>query len=65
MSIEDAFKVVISGGIVNPGNLVVAALSQNSSPIVDPVAEPSVTSVLSTPIIDSPEERLSGREDNL
>jgi uncharacterized membrane protein len=61
MSIEDAFKVVISGGIVNPGNLAVAALSQNSSSIVNP----SAASVISTPIIDSPEERLRQREDNL
>ena len=61
MSIEDAFKVVVSGGIVNPGNLVVAALSQNLSPIVESVVDPeidsSVASVLSTPIIE--------REDNL
>jgi uncharacterized membrane protein len=60
MSIEDAFKVVISGGIVKPGNAV-AALDRNSSPIVDsPLA-----SMLSAPIIDSPEERLCQREDNL
>jgi uncharacterized membrane protein len=61
MSIEDAFKVVISGGIVNPGNLAVAALSQNSSPVVDP----PMASTLSVPTIDSPEERLCQREDNL
>lgn len=36
MSIEDAFKVVISGGIVNPGNVAATALSANSAPIVDP-----------------------------
>ncbi len=36
MSIEDAFKVVISGGIVNPGNVAVAALSSNQRPAVDP-----------------------------
>lgn len=36
MSIEDAFKVVISGGIVNPGNVAAMALSANSTPIVDP-----------------------------
>ena len=65
MSIEDAFKVVVSGGIVNPGNLIVAALSQNSSSVVDPVVNPPVAGVLSTPIIDSPEERLRQREDNL
>jgi uncharacterized membrane protein len=34
MSIEDAFKVVISGGIVNPGNVPVAALSQSSTPAI-------------------------------
>jgi uncharacterized membrane protein len=53
MSIEDAFKVVISGGIVNPGNMAVAALSQNSAPTIDPL----MTSVLPTPIIS--------QEDNL
>ncbi|WP_373538456.1 DUF502 domain-containing protein [Chamaesiphon sp.] len=36
MSIEDAFKVVISGGIVNPGNVAVAALSSGRAPVVDP-----------------------------
>jgi uncharacterized membrane protein len=36
MSIEDAFKVVISGGIVNPGNAAVAALNYNSTPAVEP-----------------------------
>jgi uncharacterized membrane protein len=46
MSIEDAFKVVVSGGIVNPGNIAVAALSQNSNPIV----EPQITSMVATPI---------------
>jgi uncharacterized membrane protein len=35
MSIEDAFKVVISGGIVNPGNVAAMALSANSTPIVE------------------------------
>jgi uncharacterized membrane protein len=35
MSIEDAFKVVISGGIVNPGNVAAMALSANSAPIVE------------------------------
>jgi uncharacterized membrane protein len=61
MSIEDAFKVVISGGIVNPGNVAIAALSQNSLPLVDP----PVARMQSVPMIDSPEERLRQREDNL
>jgi uncharacterized membrane protein len=61
MSIEDAFKVVISGGIVNPGNVAVAALDRASDPIV--VAP--VASGLPVPIIDSPEERaFRQREDN-
>ena len=60
MSIEDAFKVVISGGIVNPGNVAIATLTQASDPIV---AAP-VASGLPVPIIDSPEERLRQREDN-
>jgi uncharacterized membrane protein len=47
MSIEDAFKVIISGGIVNPGNVAIAALNQNSAPVIDP----PMASVLSTPII--------------
>jgi uncharacterized membrane protein len=47
MSIEDAFKVVISGGIVNPGNTAIAALSQGSNPIVEPQIS---TGVLSAPI---------------
>jgi uncharacterized membrane protein len=51
MSIEDAFKVVISGGIVNPGNIAVAALSQASEPIVSPMI-----STLPTPIIDREEQ---------
>jgi uncharacterized membrane protein len=34
MSIEDAFKVVISGGIVNPGNVAATALTANSAPVV-------------------------------
>jgi uncharacterized membrane protein len=46
MSIEDAFKVVVSGGIVNPGNIAVAALSQNSNPII----EPQIPSMVATPI---------------
>ncbi len=36
MSIEDAFKVIISGGIVNPANAAVAALNQNSASVVKP-----------------------------
>ena len=52
MSIEDAFKVVISGGIVNPGNIAVAALSADRAPVVDP----PLTSV-ATPIV--------AQEDNL
>ncbi len=47
MSIEDAFKVIISGGIVNPGNVTIAALSQNSAPVIDP----PMASVLTAPII--------------
>jgi uncharacterized membrane protein len=46
MSIEDAFKVIISGGIVNPGNVAIAALSQNSNPVV----EPQIPSMVATPI---------------
>lgn len=46
MSIEDAFKVIVSGGIVNPGNIAVAALSQNSNPII----EPQIPSMVATPI---------------
>jgi uncharacterized membrane protein len=47
MSIEDAFKVVISGGIVNPGNVAaVAVLSQSS----DPLVEPPSSSIVSTPV---------------
>lgn len=63
MSIEDAFKVIVSGGIVNPGNLAaeairsgalnaannppVAALKQNSAPVVE----------LPPPATDRPEGR--------
>jgi uncharacterized membrane protein len=47
MSIEDAFKVVISGGIVNPGNVAIAALSHDSSPLVDP----TIANVLPEPVI--------------
>jgi uncharacterized membrane protein len=54
MSIEDAFKVVISGGIVNPGNVTVAALGSTSQPVV----APPMTSVLPAPII-SEEDNLS------
>jgi uncharacterized membrane protein len=46
MSIEDAFKVIVSGGIVNPGNIAVAALSQNSNPII----EPQISSMVAKPI---------------
>ena len=57
MSIEDAFKIVISGGIVNPGNVIIAALSQNSAPIVPaPLA-----SMLSVPVA----EQIVDRADNL
>ncbi len=45
MSIEDAFKVVISGGIVNPGNTAIAALSQSSTSII----ETKIPSGVSTP----------------
>ncbi len=47
MSIEDAFKVVISGGIVNPGNTAVATLSYNSNPIVD---SPISTAIVTPPM---------------
>ncbi len=47
MSIEDAFKVIISGGIVNPGNATVAALNYNSTPAV----EPQTSSLLATPMM--------------
>ena len=46
ISIEDAFKVVISGGIVNPGNTAIATLSQSSTSIV----EAQIPSVISTPV---------------
>ncbi len=46
MSIEDAFKVIVSGGIVNPGNIAVAALSQNSNPMI----EQQIPSMVATPI---------------
>ena len=52
MSIEDAFKVVISGGIVNPGNVPIAALSADRTPVV----APPLASV-ATPIV--------AQEDNL
>ena len=54
MSIEDAFKVVISGGIVNPGNVAIAALSQAAAPMISP---------LPTSTIDSPDEMLRQREE--
>jgi uncharacterized membrane protein len=54
MSIEDAFKVIISGGIVNPGNMTtVPALNYNSTPAVDPTA----ASLVATPITTSAEEK--------
>ncbi len=46
ISIEDAFKVVISGGIVNPGHTAIAALNQGSTPIV----AAQIPNVVSTPI---------------
>jgi uncharacterized membrane protein len=47
MSIEDAFKVVISGGIVNPGNVAAMTLSSNSEPIV----EAPISTVVNTTIV--------------
>ncbi len=47
MSIEDAFKVVISGGIVNPGNVAAMTLSSNS----DPIVEAPVSTVVHTPLV--------------
>ncbi len=47
MSIEDAFKVVISGGIVNPGNVAAMTLSSNSEPIV----EAPISTVVNTTLI--------------
>lgn len=47
MSIEDAFKVVISGGIVNPGNVAAMTLSSNSEPIV----EAPISTVIHTPLV--------------
>ena len=52
MSIEDAFKVIISGGIVNPGNAAVAALSHNSAPLVEP---PPLSSMMSKPTVPAEE----------
>ena len=43
MSIEDAFKVVVSGGIVNPGNMVIATLSQNLTPAIEPQQGAGIT----------------------
>lgn len=43
MSIEDAFKVVISGGIVNPGNTAIAALDRSSTPMAQPLSMPITT----------------------
>jgi uncharacterized membrane protein len=53
MSIEDAFKVVISGGIVNPGNVAVAALNQSSTPVVEPAL---ATSMMSQPTVTAEEK---------
>jgi uncharacterized membrane protein len=47
MSIEDAFKVVISGGIVNPGNVAAMTLSSNS----DPIVEAPISTVVHTPLV--------------
>jgi uncharacterized membrane protein len=47
MSIEDAFKVVISGGIVNPGNVAAMTLSSNSGPIV----EAPISTVVKTTLV--------------
>ena len=47
MSIEDAFKVVISGGIVNPGNVAAMTLSSNSEPIV----EAPISTVVNTKLV--------------
>jgi uncharacterized membrane protein len=52
MSIEDAFKVIISGGIVNPGNVAVAALNQSSTPVV----EPQLSSMISQPTLTAEEK---------
>jgi uncharacterized membrane protein len=53
MSIEDAFKVIVSGGIVNPGNMQATppALSYGTTPIV---AEP--------PIVNRPIPIVTGKE---
>jgi uncharacterized membrane protein len=53
MSIEDAFKVIVSGGIVNPGNMQVTppALSYGTTPIV---AEP--------PVVNRPIPIVTGKE---
>lgn len=46
MSIEDAFKVVISGGIVNPGNVAAMTLSSNSEPIIEESISTGVNTTL-------------------
>lgn len=51
MSIEDAFKVVISGGIVNPGNAAIAAFKHSPTPLV----EPPLSMPLTTPSSSSEE----------
>jgi uncharacterized membrane protein len=53
MSIEDAFKVIISGGIVNPGNVAVAALSYNSNPSV----EPPISSIINPTLLPLEENK--------
>jgi uncharacterized membrane protein len=52
MSIEDAFKVIISGGIVNPGNAAVAALNHSSAPVI----EPPLASLMSQPTVTAEEK---------
>jgi uncharacterized membrane protein len=48
ISIEDAFKVVVSGGIVNPGNVAALALNYSSNPT--PIEPPLVNRSISTPL---------------
>ncbi len=59
MSIEDAFKVVISGGIVNPGNMVIASLNQSLTPAI----EQQGSSLLTTPIQSLVDPPLYGIEE--
>ena len=60
MSIEDAFKVVVSGGIVNPGNMVIATLSQNLTPAIEPQQG---AGIVTTPIQSLAESSLYQIED--